>query len=91
MDPALTLHRLGVASKMGVSLRTTNIIEHINSHLGERTRRGKRWMNSDQRQCRVATAIGETEPRLKALRCAAQSTLLSSQEALSECVSKQHY
>lgn len=39
MDLALTLHKLGVAGEIGGSLRTTNIIKNVNSHLGERTRR----------------------------------------------------
>ena len=56
--------------EIGVNLRTTNIIENVNSHLGVRTRPVKRWMNSDQRQGWVAMAMLETEPRLTALRCA---------------------
>ena len=88
MEETLTLHKLGVASEMGRSLRTTNIIENVNSHLGARTRRVKRWMNSDQRQRWVAMAMLETEPRLRTLRCAEHLPKL--QEALSECVPKQY-
>ena len=50
MEETLTLHKLGVAGEIGRSLRTTNIIENVNSHLGEQTRRVKRCMTSDQRQ-----------------------------------------
>ena len=88
MEETLTLHRLGVADEIGRSLQTTNIIENVNSHLGERTRRVKRWINSNQRQRWTAMAMWETEPRLKPISCAEHLPKL--QEALSECVSKQY-
>ena len=88
MDLALTLHKLGVAGEIGGSLRTANIIKNVNSHLGERTRRVKPWMNSDQRQRWVAMAMWETEPRLRPLNCA--KLLHKLHKALSECVSKQY-
>ena len=88
MEETLTLHKLGVAGEIGRSLQTTNIIENVNSHLGERTRRVKRWVNSGQRQRWVAVAMWETEPRLKPISCAKHLPKL--QKALSECVSKQY-
>ena len=48
MEKTLTLHRLGLAKELGRSLRTTNIIEILNSRLGERLRKIKCWVNSDQ-------------------------------------------
>ena len=86
MEETLTLHRLGLASVFGRSLQTTNIIENVNSHIGRRTRRVTRWVNSYQRQRWVAMAIRETEPRLGVLRCAEHLPKL--QKALSESVSK---
>ena len=82
-----TLHKPGVAGRIGGSLRTTTIIQNISSHLGKRSRRVKRSMNSYQRQRRVAMAMTETEPRRKVLRCTEHVRKL--REALSECVSKQ--
>ena len=86
MEETLTLHKLGVASEIGISLRTTNIIENVNSHLGVRTRRVKRWVNSDQRQRWVAMAMLETESRLTMLPCAEHLPKL--QKVLKKCVSK---
>ena len=88
MEETLTLHKLGVAGEIGRSLQTTNIIENVNSHLGERTRRVKRWVNSGQRQRWTAMAMWETEPRLRPLNCAKHLPKL--QDALSEYVSKQY-
>ena len=67
LEETLTLHRLGVAGELGCRLRTTNLIENINSRLGARTRRVTRRVNSDQRQRWIAMAIRETEPRLRKL------------------------
>ena len=89
MEETLTLHRLGVAAELGHSLRTTNIIGTVNSHLGHTTHQVKRRMDSDQRQRRIALAMWETEPRLKVLPCA--SHLPALHKALAACVSKQSH
>ena len=86
LEETLTLHRLGVAGEPGCSLRTTNLIENVNSRLGARTRRVKRWVNSNQRQRWVAMAIRETEPRLRKLPGA--EPLPKLQKALAERVPK---
>ena len=39
MKDTLSLHRLGAAAEIGRSIRTTNIIENVNSHLGHRARK----------------------------------------------------
>ena len=85
MEETLTLHRLGLASVLGRSLQTANIIENV-SHLDRRIRRVMCWVNSNQCQRWVAMAIRETEPRLGVLRCAEHVPKL--QKALSDSVSK---
>ena len=86
LEETLTLHKLGVATDLGRSLQTTNLIENVNSRLGARTRRVKRWMNSDQRQRWGAMALRETEPRLCKLPDA--EPLPKLQKALSDRVPK---
>jgi len=67
-EETLTLHRLGVFEELGVSFKTTNLIENVNSGLQRRTGRVTRWHTSDQRQRWVATALLEIEPRLNKLK-----------------------
>jgi len=48
MEETLTLHRLNVDKELRQSLRTTNIVEHLNNQVNGVLRRIKRWLNSDQ-------------------------------------------
>ena len=64
-EETLTLHRLGLFEHLGRSFKTTNVIENVNSQLGIYTDRVDYWKNSEQRQRWVATALLETEPRLR--------------------------
>jgi hypothetical protein len=66
LEETLTLHHLGVFSELGVSFKTTNCIESLNSLIGQYTGRVKSWKNSDQRQRWVASALLEVEPWLRA-------------------------
>ena len=50
LEETLTLHRLRVFDHLGVSLKTTNAIESINSRLEHYTHRVTCWKNSSQRQ-----------------------------------------
>jgi len=63
-EETLTLHRLGVAKELRKSLSTTNMIESVNSLIGQRTDKVDRWRNSSQKQRWVATALLDIEPRL---------------------------
>jgi transposase-like protein len=63
-EETLTLHRLGVFTKLGRSFKTTNCIENVNKQLALYTDRVTRWQNSDQRQRWVGTAMMELEPGL---------------------------
>ena len=68
MEETLTLHRLGVNTKLGLSLRTTNCIESINSLIEQRTGKVDNWKNSNQKQRWLATALVDIEPRLRRIR-----------------------
>ncbi|MDZ7369117.1 MAG: transposase [candidate division KSB1 bacterium] len=58
-EETLTLHRLGVFKELGISLKTTNILESINAQVERMTRKVTRWRNSNQRQRWLASALLE--------------------------------
>ena len=68
MEETLTLHRLGMFPKLGISLKTTNCIENIMRQVRIYTDRVSYWKNSDQRQRWVGTALQEIEPKLRIVR-----------------------
>ncbi len=68
LEETLSLHRLGLFEQLGISLKTTNCIESLNSQLGGYTRRVSYWRNSNQRQRWVATALLEIEPSLRKIK-----------------------
>lgn len=88
LEETLTLHKLELVGKLGGSLQTTNLIENVNSRLGARRRRVKRWVNSVQRQRWVAMAIVETDPRLR--RIPGADHLPKLQKPLAERVPKSY-
>lgn len=68
MEETLTLHRLGLSEKFGVSLGTTNCIESLNSQLGRYLNKVKYWKNSNQIFRWVACGLMESEMRMKKIR-----------------------
>jgi putative transposase len=66
-EETLTLHRLGVFPLLGRSLKTTNILESVNSQAEERCGRVDHWKNSNQKQRWLAAALLDIEPRLRRL------------------------
>jgi hypothetical protein len=64
----LTLHRWGLFEKLGVSFKTTNVIESIQARLGQYTDKVDYWRNSDQKQRWVAAALSDLEPRLRRVK-----------------------
>jgi transposase-like protein len=68
LEETLTLHRLGLLPQLGLSLKTTNCLESLLAQVGQRTDRGDRWVNSEQKQRWVATALLDIEPRLRRIR-----------------------
>ena len=67
-EETLALHRLGVFKELGSSLKTTNSIESVNSHVERLTRKVTSWRNSSQRQRWLASALLAIEPRLRKLK-----------------------
>ena len=67
-EETLTLHRLGMFSKLGISLKTTNVLESINSQIESATKRVRYWKNSSQRQRWVAVCLLDIEPKLRRIK-----------------------
>lgn len=63
-EEALTLHRLGVFPLIGISFKTTNCIESLNSLAKSYCRRIRRWTDSSQKQRWLAAALLDAEPGL---------------------------
>lgn len=61
LEETLTLHRLGIFTKMGRSFKTTNCIENLNRGIQQYIGRVCNWKNSDQRRRWVASALLEIE------------------------------
>jgi transposase-like protein len=68
LEETLTLHRLGLFEKLGVSFKTTNVIESIQARIGQYTDKVDYWKNSDQKQRWVASALLDLEPRLNRVK-----------------------
>jgi transposase-like protein len=67
-EETLTLHRLGLFTQLGISLKTTNCIESVMSLVGQYTDKVDYWKNSSQRHRWMATALLEIEPRLRRIK-----------------------
>jgi len=67
-EETLTLHRLGLFRELGISLKTTNILESIHARVEDRTARVDHWRNSEQKQRWLATALLDLEPRLRRIK-----------------------
>jgi len=68
LEETLTLHRLGVFAQLGVSFKTTNLIENVMSQLERKTHRVSHWRTSDQKLRWCAAAILQIEPRLRRVK-----------------------
>jgi putative transposase len=68
LEETLTLHRLGLFPQLGVSLKTTNCLESLNSLVEQRVGKVDRWRTSDQKQRWLAAALVDIEPRLRRLK-----------------------
>jgi hypothetical protein len=67
-DETLTLHRLGVFTELGTSLKTTNALESIHARVESRIAKVDHWRNSEQKQRWLATALLDLEPRLRRIK-----------------------
>jgi len=68
LDETLTLHRLNVFATLGVSFKTTNLIESVMARLEAKTRRVTRWRTSDQKLRWCASALWATERRFRRVK-----------------------
>jgi len=65
LEETLTLHRLGMFPKLGISFKNSNCIENIMRQVGIYTDRVSYWRSSDQRQRWVGTVLQEIGPKLR--------------------------
>jgi len=68
MEETLTLHRLGLYPLIGISFKTTNCIESVNSLIEERCGKVDAWRNSNQKHRWLAAALLDIEPRLRKVK-----------------------
>lgn len=68
LEETLTLHRLNVFPELGVSFKTTNLIESVMSRLEARTRRVTRWRTSDQKLRWCASALWAMERQFRRVK-----------------------
>ena len=68
LEETLTLHRLGCFRALGLSLKTTNVLESIHARVASRTDKVDVWKNSDQKHRWLATALLDLEPRLHRIK-----------------------
>ena len=68
LEETLILHRLGVFRELGISLKTTNCLESLNSLVAQRVGKVDRWRSSDQKQRWLAAALLDIEPRLRRIK-----------------------
>ena len=68
LDETLTLHRLAVFTELGISLKTTNLIESVMARLEAKTRRVSRWRTSDQKLRWCASALWATERQFRRIK-----------------------
>ena len=68
LDETLTLHRLKVFAELGVSFRTTNLIESVMARLEAKTHRVTRWKTSDQKLRWCAAALWTAERQFRCVK-----------------------
>lgn len=68
LDETLTLHRLNVFPELGMSFKTTNLIESVMARLEAKTRRVTRWRTSDQKLRWCASALWAMERQFRRVK-----------------------
>lgn len=76
LEETLTLHRLGVFAPLGVSFKTTNLLESVMARVDARVRRVTRWRTSDQKQRWCAAALLTLEANFRRIKGYHQLPLL---------------
>ena len=85
LDETLTLHRLNVFTELGVSFRSTNLIESVMARLEAKTHRVTRWRTSDQKLRWCASALWATERQFRRIKAYRKLPLLK--QALQRTIS----
>lgn len=68
LEETLTLHRLGLFSQLGISFKTTNCLESLNSQVERYCGKVSHWKNSAQKHRWLASALLDIEPRLRKVK-----------------------
>lgn len=68
LDETLTLHRLNVVAELGVSFRTTNLIESVMARVEAKTARVDHWRTSDQKLRWCAAALLAAEAKFRRVK-----------------------
>lgn len=76
MEETLTLHRLGIFPELGVSFRTTNLIESVMARLEEKTQRVDNWKTSEQKLRWCGAALMAVEKNFRRVKGYKQLHLL---------------
>lgn len=77
LEETLTLHRLDLFRELGVSFKTTNMLESIMAQVEQRTAKVDHWRTSDQKQRWCAAALLVIEPRLREVKGHRRVSVLS--------------
>lgn len=68
LEETLTLHRLGVFPQLGISFKTTNLLESMMARVEARTARVDHWRTSDQKQRWCAAALLAVEAQFRRVK-----------------------
>ena len=68
LEETLTLHRLQVFPELGVSFRSTNLIESVMARLEAKTHRVTCWRTSDQKLRWCAAALWAAERQFRCVK-----------------------
>ena len=77
LEETLTLHRLEVITALGVSFKTTNLIESVMARLEAKTHRVTHWRTSDQKLRWCASALLAMERQFRRVKGYQQLPLLT--------------
>ncbi|MCE2933630.1 MAG: transposase, partial [Hyphomicrobiales bacterium] len=68
LEDTLTLHRLAVFTKLGISFKTTNLIESVMARVEAKVHRVTHWRTSDQKQRWCAATLLEIEKQFRKVK-----------------------
>ena len=68
LEETLTLHRLGVFPQVGLSFKTTNLLESVMARVEARSARVDHWRTSDQKQRWCAAALLAVEAQFRRVK-----------------------